>query len=163
MLYLLDANVLITANNDYYPLGRVPEFWEWLVECGNRQQVKIPVEMYEEIVKGDDNLTRWLKGNRDALLLDENVDEKLVARVTESGYAPDLSDEELEQLGRDPFLIAYALGDPERRLVVTTEVSKPKRQRANRHIPDVCQDLGVRCCNTFEFVKVLDFTTDWQR
>ena len=79
MLYLLDANVLITANNDYYPLGRVPEFWEWLVECGNRQQVKIPVEMYEEIVKGDDNLTRWLKGNRDALLLDENVDEKLVA------------------------------------------------------------------------------------
>ena len=163
MLYLLDANVLITANNDYYPLGRVPEFWEWLVECGNKQQVKIPVEMYEEIVKGDDNLTRWLKGNRDALLLDENVDEKLVARVTESGYAPDLSDEELEQLGRDPFLIAYALGDPERRLVVTTEVSKPKRQRANRHIPDVCQDLGVRCCNTFEFVKVLDFTTDWQR
>jgi len=31
LLYLLDANVLIAANRDYYPLGRVPEFWDWLV------------------------------------------------------------------------------------------------------------------------------------
>ena len=27
MLYLLDANVLITANLTYYPLDQVPEFW----------------------------------------------------------------------------------------------------------------------------------------
>lgn len=31
MLYLLDANVLITANRTYYPLERVPEYWAWLV------------------------------------------------------------------------------------------------------------------------------------
>ena len=30
MLFLLDASVLITANNTYYPIERVPEFWEWL-------------------------------------------------------------------------------------------------------------------------------------
>ena len=30
MLYLLDANVLITANNLYYPIDSVPEYWEWL-------------------------------------------------------------------------------------------------------------------------------------
>lgn len=35
MLYLLDANVIIDANRDYYPLERVPEFWAWLVDCGN--------------------------------------------------------------------------------------------------------------------------------
>ena len=27
MLYLLDANVLITAHNLYYPIDAVPEFW----------------------------------------------------------------------------------------------------------------------------------------
>jgi hypothetical protein len=160
LLYLLDANVLIDANRDYYPLGRVPEFWDWLVDRAGKQQVKIPLEVYEEILAGkDDDLTRWLKDNRDALLLDENVDESLVARVTELGYAPDLSDEEVERIGRDPFLIAYALSDPAQRTVVTTEVSKPKKQRANRHIPDVCDDLGVPCCNTYQFIDVLDFTT----
>lgn len=163
MLYLLDANVLIAANRDYYPLGRVPEFWGWLVDCGGRRRTKIPVEMYEEVIAGKDDLTRWLTGHRDALLLDENVDEALVARVTESGYAPDLSDEEVERVGRDPFLIAHALRVPAQRTVVTTEVSKPTKRRANRHVPDVCRDLDVRCCNTFEFIKALDFTTGWRR
>ena len=30
-------------------------------------------------------------------------------RLTEEGYAPDLTDVEIEEIGRDPFLIAYAL------------------------------------------------------
>jgi len=34
VLYLLDACVLIDANRDYYPIARVPEFWEWLLEMG---------------------------------------------------------------------------------------------------------------------------------
>lgn len=90
MLYLLDANVLIDANRDYYPLDRVPEFWDWLVDCGTTQHVKIPLEMYEEVLAGkEDDLTRWLKDNREALLLDEDVNETLVARVTDSGYARD--------------------------------------------------------------------------
>ena len=102
MLYLLDANVLIDANRDYYPLGRIPEFWDWLVDRATKQRVKIPLEMYEEILAGkDDALTRWLKDNRNALVLDETVNEFLVAEVTESGYAPDLSDEEVERVGRD--------------------------------------------------------------
>ena len=164
MLYLLDTNVLIDANRDYYPLERVPEFWDWLVDRGTRRRVKIPLEMYEEVLAGrDDDLTRWLKDNRDALRLDEDVDAALVARVTATGYAPDLSEEELDRAGRDPFLIAHALRDPARRTVVTTEVSRPKKLRANRHIPDVCRDLDVRCRNTFEFIEELNFTTGWRR
>ncbi|MCY4508918.1 MAG: DUF4411 family protein [Acidobacteria bacterium] len=37
MLYLLDANVLIDAHRDYYPLGRVPEFWDWLIDAPTRR------------------------------------------------------------------------------------------------------------------------------
>ena len=48
MLYILDANVLIDANRDYYPIQRIPEFWEWLVHVGQSTAVKIPIEIYEK-------------------------------------------------------------------------------------------------------------------
>src|SRR5687768_8991613 len=74
-------------------------------------------------------------------------------------YAPDLSDIEIEAIGRDPFLIAYAVGRA-KRCVVTTESSAPKRSRQNRQIPDVCAALGVRCCDTFTFARELNFRTN---
>ncbi|MFV2044777.1 MAG: DUF4411 family protein [Anaerolineales bacterium] len=165
MLYLLDANVLIDANRDYYSLSRVPEFWEWLEDVGTRALVKIPVEIYEEIKDGKDDLAIWAKDHdvRSALIYAEEAEVTLVAQVTDQGYAPDLTDDEVEKIGRDPFLIAYALRAVTDRCIVTTEVSKPGRTRANRHLPDVCKDLGVNWCNTFAFVRDLDFTTGWSR
>ena len=164
MIYLLDANVLIDANRDYYPIDRVPEFWEWLVHQGQSESVKIPIEIFEEIKDGNDQLAKWAKedGVQDALLLDEAADPALVAQITEQGYAPNLTDDEIVKVGRDPFLMSYALVDSAGRTVVTTEVSKPRRQRAHRHIPDVCNTFGIRCRNTFEFVRELNFSTNWQ-
>jgi len=163
LLYLLDANVLIDANRDYYSLERVPEFWEWLVNGGMNGHVKIPLEVYEEIRDGDDELADWAKQEqtKTALLLQEEVDVSLVSRATDEGYASNLTDDEIAKIGRDPFLIAYALRDARSRCVVTTEVSKPSRSRANRHLPDVCHGLGVECYNTFEFVRALNFSTSW--
>ncbi len=161
MLYLVDANVLIDANRDYYPIEAIPEFWEWLLEIGAAGKVKIPIEIYEEITQGkEDELSKWARETevKEALLLDEDVDIDLVQNVTEKGYASDLSDIELSNVGRDPFLIAYALAR-ESCVIVTTEGSKPTRQRSNRHIPDVCGDFGIRTINTFEFIKIMKFTT----
>jgi hypothetical protein len=42
VLYLLDANVLITANSTYYPLDQIPEFWSWVHHQGNANRLKIP-------------------------------------------------------------------------------------------------------------------------
>jgi hypothetical protein len=164
LLYLLDANVLIDANRDYYPITRIPEFWDWLVHQGTEGHSKIPLEVHEEIAGGDDDLGKWAskKDVKTALLLEEEADVTLVSRVTEDGYAPDLTDDEIEKVGRDPFLIAYALAAPGDRCVVTTEVSRPSKQRANRKIPDVCDSLGVPCMNTFSFVRSLNFTTGWK-
>lgn len=164
MLYLLDANVLIDANRDYYTISRVPEFWEWLVHVGESDLVKLPLEIYEEVKDGKDDLATWAKdGNIEAaLLFGEEVDVSLVSKVINEGYATDLTDDEVEKIGRDPFLIAYALVDSGERCVVTTEASKPKRIRANRHLPDVCSDFGLACCNTFELVRTLNFSTAWR-
>lgn len=163
MIYLLDANVLIDANRDYYPLERVPEFWEWLENAGGNGHAKIPLEVYEEIRAGKDELANWAKQEQisTALLFQEEADVSLVPYATDQGYASDLTDDEVVKIGRDPFLIAYALKNKKSRCVVTTEVSKPRRRRANRHLPDVCRDLGVACCNTFEFVRALNFSTRW--
>ena len=130
MLYLLDANVLIDANRDYYSLERVPEFWEWLENGGVNGHVKIPLEVYEEISDGKDELADWSKQVqiKAALLLQEEVEVSLVSNATDQGYASDLTDDEVVKIGRDPFLIAYALRDAESRCVVTTEVSKPSKK-----------------------------------
>lgn len=164
MLYLLDANVLIDAHRNYYPIERVPEFWDWLLDRGTSRRLAVPTEVYEEIMEGrGDRLTEWLTLHRDVLLLGEEADPSMVSGVTVTGYAPNLTDEEVERMGADPFLIAYAYVDPERRTVVTTEHSKPSRTGANRHIPDVCQDLNIPCCGPFELIRALDFSTDWRR
>ena len=61
MLYLLDANVLIDANRDYYPIERVPEFWAWLAHTAENDLVKIPLEVHEEIKVGNDSMATWAK------------------------------------------------------------------------------------------------------
>lgn len=162
MLYLLDANVLITAKNLYYEFGRVDQYWEWLAFQAEQGHVKIPIEIYEEITVGKDDLAAWARANKEALLFEEEVDVGLVQHVTSEGYAPDLTDIELEAIGRDPFLIAYALVDVENRTVVTGEVRSNKR-RQNRSIPSVCDTLGVKSCDQFAFGRFLDFRTTWRR
>ena len=161
-MYLLDANVLITAHNLYYPIQRVPEFWDWLVYMGETGALKMPLEILEEITEGSE-LELWLKEseNYSALKLDEDVDPALVQAVTQR-YAPDLNDAEIIEIGRDPFLIAYALAQRADRVVVTVEASKPSTRRANRKIPDVCNDLELRWCNSFQMLKELDFRTSWR-
>lgn len=161
-MHLLDANVLITAHNFYYPIQRVPEFWDWLVHMGRAGTLKIPVEILEEIAEGSE-LAQWIRDgdNYNALMLDEDVDPDLVRIVIEK-YAPDLNDAEIIQVGRDPFLIAYALTHRAERIVVTVEASKPSTKRANRKIPDVCKDLEVRCCTSFQMLTDLDFRTGWR-
>lgn len=162
MLYLLDANVLIDANRDYYPIARVPEFWSWLTHMAEQGNAKVPLEIYEELIEGGDPLSDFLKACRQHFLLQESTRPDLVRKVIQQGYADDLTDEEIAKMGRDPFLVAHALAVPGQRCVVTTEASRPKRTRANRHIPDVCRDLGVPSCNTFEFLRRLDFSTGWR-
>lgn len=163
VLYLLDANVLITAKNSYYAFDRVPEFWDWLAHVANHGSAKLPVEIYEEIKDGNDALAVRVRdrANKDALVLDEEVDPAVVARVVDQGYAGDLTDIEVEKIGRDPFLIAYAISG-QGRCVVTTEVSKPTAVRANRRIPDVCMGFGIACIDTFAFLKALNFMTAWR-
>lgn len=169
MQYLLDANVLIDAKRDYYPMTRVPDFWEWLLELSrpNKGLVKIPHEVYQKLTGAkNDNLAKWLKQHRKDALLKEEVDQALLMRTLKEGYNLDFKSVTPEQwttLNEDPFLIAYALKGLFPRCVVTNEVSKPKRKGVNRKLPDVCGALKVECINIFKLIEELDFKTDKAR
>ena len=163
MRYLLDSNVLIDADRDYYPIDRVPEFWEWLLHLAAQGLLKVPVEAFEEVKDGKGQLVEWIKEHKAALLEETELEAGPVSRAVEDGYAPDLTENELEKLKADPFIVAYGVALPGQVTVVTMERSKPKRQRANRHIPDVCADLGVPCIDTYELLRRLDFRTDWRQ
>lgn len=128
-----------------------------------------PIENFEEIKDGPKDANRdllfaWIQQdhNREALILDEEADLALVQKAVTEGYAPDLTDDEIEQLGRDPFLLAYAMTNADR-CVVTVEVSKPFRKRQNRHLPDVCKSLGVTWCDPFTLNRALGFRTNWKK
>ena len=163
MLYLLDANVLIDAIRDYYPLKRVPEFWKWLLNRCRAGEVKIPSEIYNEVVppgRRDDELTKWMRKNRRSIELPEVTRKNEVDHVIRSQYVRNPTLADLDRMRRDPYLIAYANRRSGQRKVVTTEHSRPSTLGANRKIPDVCKALGVPCIDTYKFIRELDFRTD---
>ena len=171
MQFLLDANTLMNAKNWYYPISRVPEFWDWLIHQGNLSNIKIPIEIYEEFKdKKDkngqkDELAFWAENPKvkSALLLKEDSESNLVSKVIYEGYLENPTDEDITKMGRDPFLISYALKDKKNRCVVSEENTKPSKLGANKKIPDVCEILGIRCIKTFQLIQELNFTTSWNR
>jgi hypothetical protein len=128
---------------------------------GATNKIKIPLEQFEEIIAGakNDALVSWLsqKDVKQSLLLKEEADPAAVAQIISAGYAPDLTEVEVLKVGKDPFLIAYALTDIDNRTVVSFETSAPSKQRANRKVPDVCSTFRIRCIKMFDLIEELDF------
>ncbi len=164
-LYLLDANVLIEANADYYPHNRIPQFWLWLASLAQQDIVKMPGEILDEIrpSESDEPFAGWFRQHRDALLLDESPAAEDLARVFSGGYGfgrfPGL--QQLEGIQNGAQLVASALMNDSARRVVT----RGRRQSAegtlprprNRKIPLVCRQLDIPCIDTFELIRELDF------
>jgi Domain of unknown function (DUF4411) len=158
-LYLLDANVMIQAHEDYYPVDRIPQFWAWLLQMAARNIIKVPRVIFDEVTPPPGPLADWVKQKevRELMVLSEPIVRARVTHVLVHGYAPDLTDVEIEKIAKDPFLVAAAMAAPDR-IVVTREVSKPRRQRANRKVPDICNVFGVPVITDFQLYRVLKFS-----
>ena len=160
MIHFLDADFLIRAKNEHFQMDRVPEYWDWLVENGEAGDIKIPLPIYEEIMRGDDSLKKWLQKNKAEQLMDDPDALHVVSEIL-SYYGNSLTEDQIEMIGSDPFLIAYA--SHHGGAVVTREVSKPSRVGHNRKIPDICLDTGVRLVREPELIRDLDFRTHGAR
>jgi hypothetical protein len=168
MVYLLDANVLITAQNVHYPIDVFPVFWDWLEHQIAQGSVRMPREIFDEIKDGStdveqDALYAWIQREdlKQTLVLNEDVDVEILQGVMTGSYSP-ANEVQLIGIGQDPFLVAYGKAAPDERCVVTYEVPAPFAAPHNRKIPDACVVTGVPCCDPMKMLRELGFTSSWQ-
>lgn len=153
MAYLLDADTLIQAKDEYYAFDLCPGFWNW-VDQQNEAGTMFSVQaVKEELMRGDDELARWAAYRETGFFLP--VDERTSgAMAAVSGWvqAGDFRDDAKRVFlaGADPWLIAHALAHGH--TVVTHEVHVDG-QKNKVKIPTVCRALNVPCIRTFEMLR----------
>ena len=153
--YCLDANVLIQAWQKYYSPRFCLDYWNLLSDFGKSGKIFLPQNVFEEITKTEDELTNWLKTSKIPI---KEVDGK-VTNCLRDIYAVNplhkyLVDNTKQRSLADPWVIAHALN--ENACVVTKEekVTAPNTNRIK--IPNVCENMGIRWINDFDFVEELN-------
>ena len=62
-MYLVDANVLIEAQNRYYAFDIAPGFWAWL-DHAHQRSVACSIDVVcDELLAGEDELAAWARDN----------------------------------------------------------------------------------------------------
>jgi hypothetical protein len=64
MPYVLDANTLIQAKNEYYAFDICPGFWDWIDTATASGDVSSIEPIADELRKGKDDLATWAAARR---------------------------------------------------------------------------------------------------
>ena len=153
-LYCLDANVLIQAWQKYWSPKLCPTFWDLLNQLGQESRVFLPEAIYDEIVNTDDELSKWLQKSKIPVKpIDGKVGEclkKIYSANPEHQYI--VSSNGIHSAG-DPWVIAHAMNEDA--TVVTKEIKDVYTKPTKIKIPHVCDNMGIRWINDFEFAEEL--------
>ena len=153
--YCLDANVLIRAWEDYYAPKFCIDYWGVLNELGAKDRIFLPEMVYEEITRTDDDLTKWLKKSKiPTYKIDVPVIECLKKIYATNPAHKNLVDNIKNRSLADPWVIAHALDQGA--IVVTKEGKIDSAKSTKVRIPNVCDNMGVRWINDFQFVEELN-------
>ena len=153
MCYLLDANTLIQAKNQYYGFDICPGYWDWLADAHKRGVIHSVQKVREEISKGKDELSAWVAGSIPPafFLSPDTATAKAFGDVStwvaQQGFDPAVVSHFMS--GADYYLVSYALGHPGL-TVVTHEVLSDSKKRIK--IPNVCLGLKIPWENTFSML-----------
>ncbi|NLR63269.1 DUF4411 family protein [Chitinophaga varians] len=153
--YCIDANVLIQAWQKYYNPKFCPDYWNVLIELGKQGVIFIPEMVYEEIIRTEDDLSKWLKNSKIPIhKMSEPVTLCLQRIFSNNPLHKNLVDNTKARSLADPWVIAHALN--ENATVVTKEEKVTALNSVKIKIPNVCENMGVRWINDFEFIQELD-------
>jgi predicted nucleic acid-binding protein len=153
--YCLDANVLIQAWQKYYSPKFCPDYWKILNELGKNGKIFIPELVYVEIIRTEDDLSKWLKESKIPI---HKISEPVTICLKKI-YAADpahknLVDNTKARSLADPWVIAHALHE---NATVVTKEEKVTALNSNKiKIPNVCDNMGIRWINDFQFIDELD-------
>ena len=153
--YCLDANVLIQAWQKYYNPKFCPDYWNILIELGKQDKIFIPELAYEEIIRTEDDLSKWLKASKIPIKkISEAVTICLQKIYSSNPIHQNLVDNTKARSLADPWVIAHAWHE---NASVVTKEEKVTALNSNRiKIPNVCDNMGVRWINDFQFIEELD-------
>lgn len=152
--YCLDANVLIQAWQKYYNPKFCPSYWEILSELGEKDKVFLPELVYEEIVRTEDDLSKWLKDSKIPVnRISQPVTACLKRIYSANPIHKNLVDNTKARSLADPWVIAHALHE---NAIVVTKEEKVTALNSNRiKIPNVCDNMGIQWINDFQLVDEL--------
>jgi hypothetical protein len=149
--YCLDANVLIQAWQKYYNPAFCPDYWEILTKLGTIGTIFIPELVYEEIVRTEDELSKWLKGSKIPI---NKISEPVTKHIRNilSDYPTLVNNTKARSLA-DPWVIAHAFHE---NATVVTKEEKVTALNSNKiKIPNVCETMGIKWINDFQFIDEL--------
>jgi hypothetical protein len=153
--YCLDANVLIQAWQKYYSPKFFPDYWKMLNHFGSIGRVFISEMVYDEIVRTEDDLAEWLKNSKIKVLkIDEPVTKCLQAIYAKNPLHINLVDNTKARSLADPWVIAHAMN--EKATIVTKEEKVTALNSTKVKIPNVCENMSIRCINDFQFIEELN-------
>lgn len=154
-IYCLDANVLIQAWQKYYSPKFCPDYWSVLNELGSQGIVFLPIMVFEEITRTDDDLSKWLKESKIPIRkITEPVTKCLQNIYSKNPNHKYLVDNTKARSLADPWIIAHAID--EKATVVTKEEKITAINSKKIKIPNVCDNMGVIWINDFQLIKELD-------
>ncbi len=159
--YCLDTNVLIQAWQKYYSPVYCPGYWDVLNQLGKQRRIFLPEEVSEEIKRTDDDLKDWLKSSTIPIVpTTEEVTRNLKKIYSENPKHNLLVDNKKGRSLADPWVIAHAM--KESATVVTKEEKITRSDSKTIKIPNVCENMKVRCITDFEMIEELGMKFDCQ-
>lgn len=159
--YCLDTNVLIQAWQKYYSPKYCPSYWDVLNKLGKQGRIFLPEEVSSEILKTDDALASWLKESDIPIIsITEGVTENLAKIYSRHPKHKLLVDNKKGRSLADPWVIAHAMN--EGATVVTKEEKITRLDSKTVKIPNVCENMEVRCIDDYQMIEELNIRFDCQ-
>jgi hypothetical protein len=163
-LYLLDANILITAARYFYNFDFGNNFWDFLVQKAEDNIIKGIDKIYDEIMRGNDRLKEWAKTDffehfldtTEAVVWNNYLELMKWVGKQKGKYTQNAINIFTKENNADPWLIAYAMKNKRKFIIVTFE-RKVDNIKRKIPIPNVCEEFSIEYCNLYQMLKNLKF------
>lgn len=159
MAYIFDTNIFIRSKNEM-PIDLWPTFWAKVAEMIASGNVVSNIQVKDEIEKGNDELTQWMREHVPSEFYIDNDHEVMTKYAEVQTWAslnPVYRADAVSEFAQvaDAFLVATA--SAKGYTLVTNETADPTCRRRVK-IPDACNALRVRYCNLNTVLRELGIT-----
>jgi|26BtaG_2_1085354.scaffolds.fasta_scaffold24023_2 hypothetical protein len=162
--YLLDSNFFIQSKNFSYRFEFCQAFWDLIITLHNQGLVYSIQKVKQELIKGNDNLSSWVRQLPESFWLDEFdyvneynsvinwANNKLVDPAKSQGFTSAAKAIFADEGRADAWLIACASGLPNT-VIVTQETKIDPKAYKTIKIPNAAQDFQVSCSTIYDFLS----------